>query len=171
MQPLGEAMKHTPDLESVLKNNSLHLAADYLIDYIENNDIGNADVDIICGSVIRSDDVDAVADIITALSFRRVATPLLQKVILSLAAGNQWDAQERVKLQAIFALPRVCRADNHVKNILKTAFHSDNIVIRDAALVAAQAYCGVVTRDINWGNGKDNLVSKVDTRVIDWLNS
>jgi hypothetical protein len=127
------------------------------------------ELDEIIEAIGRSRDPDAVANVVSALSFRRCKSKSLQDVAKSLAGGEHWDTQDRARLQAIFSLPRLCPPDDTIKRILKYARQSGNVVIRDAALVAAQTYCEIPPSEIKWGDGQADLAQQVERRVLNWL--
>jgi hypothetical protein len=154
-------------LRAGLKSSSLESIEKLLVSYIDQSE--RIELDAIVEALRRGRDPDAVANVVSALSFRRCTSGSLQDVVKSLAEGESWDTQDRARLQAIFALPRLCSADNSIKEILKKACRSDNIVVRDAALVAAQTYCGVPPPEMKWGDGEGNLARQVQKRVLDWL--
>lgn len=156
-------------LRAILRAEPLENIEDAVTSHIDEAE--DVELDAIIVAVKRSRKVDTVANVISALSFRRIKNIPLQEITKSLAQGEDWDNQERVRLEAIFALHRLCPPDDDVRAILKKAYQSPNIVVRDAALVAAQSYCDVPPQEIKWGDGESDLAERVDARVLEWIGS
>lgn len=160
------------DVEKIrhyLASEPLGSIQDVVISHIERS--ASIDLPTILAALARSRDADAIANVISALSFQRHRSDFLQGLVKSLAEGELWDDQDIARLQAILALPRLCPGDDSVRQILGKAYQSENIVVRDAALVAAQSYCGVPPTEIKWGDGRSNLAKRVDARVLKWIDS
>jgi hypothetical protein len=150
-----------------LKSKPLRAIDDWVISYVEQ--AVSLELNAIVEALQKSTDAEAISAIVSALSFRRETNPSLQQVVKRLARGEGWDIQDIARLQALFALPRLCPEDDSTKQILSEAYRSDNRVIRDAALVAAQTYFGVPSLEIQWGDGESELSERVDPRVLAWM--
>jgi hypothetical protein len=110
-----------------------------------------------------------VHEIISGLSTLRCKSSEFATEVLRYAEGTSWDKEGYARIAAIAALPRILENDRRVQSVLKAAVKSDNIVVTNVALEAAQEFLGTPVSKIVRGLTDEDLAQRVPREVQEWL--
>jgi len=111
----------------------------------------------------------AAHEIIAGLSILRCDDGDFAMEVLRYAKGLAGDDEGYARIAAVAAMPRILKGDARVGGVLAQAARSDNVVVSETAMEAAQEFLGTPLAEIERGEGDGRLAHKVPRKVRDWL--
>lgn len=157
----------TKAIESELLTGDDVVAEKLISSYIKYVDIPN--ISMLMSLLKNSTSFYVKSEIIKGLSYNGWNDNDFRDLILNYASGIEGDEDDLVRLSALSAMPSVVPKDL-ARSKLVSALYSENEIVRDAAVEAAQIYCDIDPDKRKWGAGRGDLIDRVDPIVRRWMN-
>ena len=126
----------------------------------------NIRIDILLNYLDSSRNSYSLSEVIGAMSIRGVNNSRFVEKLLQFSECIEWDDDSILRAISLTSMPNVVPMSDRVVKLLKKAYLSEDDIVRDAAIVAAQKYSGLPAGEIKWGFDEVDLSSAVSADIL-----